>query len=203
MPETKAEMIIRVLIRPMKARFRVPDRYSDQDAATEDYIEAMLPFSEAAIAEGFRRIKLVHEYPSWPDLPKLVATVRVAASEIAVRGDAGSSDRRVVVTRANVRSREYARWYMEQMRWPHVDAAWKGGYWREMREYIQRQAARQILDGAAEPHVEVPQDKIDAWAELAHRAGMDQPPSPEMQACLDRLLASIQAKEARRNEEAV
>lgn len=196
MSETKSEMIRRVLIKPMMARYRLPDRFSSVEAGIEDYTEAMLPFREDAIAEGFRRVKIHHEYPWWPDLPKLVSSVRTAASEASVRGEAGSSERAAIVARANARGPSYARWYMGQMGWPHVKAAWSGGYFREMRDYLAAAAMRQILDGANEPHVEVPDEMISRWAAAAHRLGLDQPPSKEAQESLESLLASIRAKAA-------
>lgn len=201
-PETKAEMIQRVLIQPMMARYRLPDRFSSVEAAIEDYTEAMVPFCEQAIADGFRRAKSDHEYPWWPDLPKLLASVRIAASEISVRDGVGSTERAAVIARANARGPAYARWYMDQLRWQHVAAAWTGGYFREMREYISAQAVRQILDGSAEPHVEVPREQIEAWSERAKRTGGGGGMSRENREVADRLIASIRAKAERAQEPA-
>lgn len=201
MSETKAEMIARVLIGPMMARYRVPDRFRDNAAAVEDYTEAMVPFCEQAIADGLKAVKIGHEYPWWPDLPKLVSAVRAAQSAISERTGVGSSERAAVIARANARGPSYARWYMDQMHWLHVAAAWNGGYFREMRGYISAQAARQILNGADEPHVEVPREMIDAWAEKARALGRDGPLTADTRETLDRLCASIRARHERLHAE--
>ena len=71
---------------------------------------------------------------------------------------------------ASERGPGYARWYMEQMRFPHVAAAWAGGYFREMRDYLTREASLQALNGWDQPKVEIPRELIDGWRASADAA---------------------------------
>jgi len=71
---------------------------------------------------------------------------------------------------ANSRGPKYAIWFMDQKHIAYVQAAWLGGYYREMRTFIRDEAIRQLLAGAAQPKVEIPEAKIREWAECARRA---------------------------------
>lgn len=96
---------------------------------------------------------------------------------------------------ANARGPSYARWYMEQMRFPEVAAAWAGGYYREMRLYLTEKATRQVLDGLDQPRVEIPRELIAGWAATSDTAKARSKVTGSLSAALAELGASIRGEQ--------
>ncbi len=167
MSESPEAIVKRVFLKPLSVRYAVPDRYSDQSAAAEDYINALLGYAEPVLAETLRRIIATRRYPDWPSVPEIVEIAEAVRAAVASRSGGAGVSRAAF---ANARGRQYADWIMGQMRFQHVRDAWHGGYFREMREFLAAEAIGQILRGWENPKVEIPREMIDQWRSEANAA---------------------------------
>lgn len=160
MSESPVSIVKRVFLGPLSVRYAVPERYSDQSAAAEDYIRALIPYAEPVLEETLRRVISTRRYPDWPSIPEVLEIADAVRAAFAARsGDKGETR----IAFANTRGRQYAEWTMNQMRFQHVRDAWHGGYFREMRTYIEAEAVGQVLRGFENPKVDVPREMIEDW----------------------------------------
>ncbi len=150
------------IILPMTAIWGKPRTVSNEDLALSFYRTDLQNYDRDVLRQAFHQVRQEHVYQTWPS----VAAFLKAADSLDQSGSRVGSD---VGLDTMVCNRKAAKYAAGMFNTEEGKKAIEGGYLRHWREYIRREACRQLLGGAAWPDVIIPGEVMAAFVEIGKK----------------------------------
>jgi len=159
--ESANNKVISCIVKPMLERWARPGQIKDEhvESVLKDYVEDLVEFTNKELEHGFINVRRSHSYSHWPSTAAFRKACFQAREELRVVPLNDEAE----VFAINRRAMAYSVWMQNNS--DQGRELFGEGIMSDYRNYVKREACNQLLRGATEPNVQVPNDVVARWRE--------------------------------------